>query len=246
MSVHVHIGVHKTSSSLIQVICEQHKTQLAEHGLIFERFIDNLGALLAFKGPIAPDDIKRLRDSFKSMYDGQEILISSEGFAGNPYRGYSNTKEIAEALHEILGDFKAYGYTRNPITFIESLYAQRIAEGSGMSINDFIGWIQWQHKDWDFLKEAYPGIILWSYEKTEDTVNNLLHAINPEITIKYDKKLVVNPSLSRMGLNLSRMISPLLNSKQHDDFRQFLRRHFPKNPHERLGFLDDNGKIITE
>jgi len=234
--IYAHIGTHKTASSLIQIVLNVKRERLLKEGITFDPCFNKLGTMLSLCSPLPAKEIERLHSAFVESYkDVDNLLISSEGFCGNPYIAYRNFDAVQADLKAIIGDFTSMAFIRDPVDFIESMYAQRVKEGSGVTMREFLNKLKWPRSHWGFLKDCD---YLWQYEKSEGYVNVILNVIKPGLSLDYDN-MVINPSLTKEGIRMALANNPFMEDKQRFSFRLFLEENFSKKPGESFNFFDE-------
>lgn len=145
-TVTIHMGTHKTASSLLQKALRNEAKTISEQIGLFGRKINDLHSLPIFKtafenskSPIA--DFSGTGDALvteiaaRGVDPDGPILISDEDIMG-PHRmdrgkrAYFRTLPISTALQEVFGDrLRFVVYLRDPMGFFVSTYVQRIQSG---------------------------------------------------------------------------------------------------------------------
>lgn len=241
--IYLHIGTHKTGSTVLQQTLDMYGEYLEKHSLAYYRYMEFLGPLLLYHSPLPTEDIKTLREGFEKYHGGQDMIISSEGFFGNPYLGYGNIAAVAHDLRTILRgeDVQVCAFIRNQDTFLESLYAQAVKECNQVEINKFLRDVDYRKFDWLKLLKIYENefevIKAFPYGPGCDVVNTVLQWINPDMKIEIPAPVIANTSYNKIGIQLALQLNPKLNDDQRITFRSFLERCFSKKPGEDFEIL---------
>ena len=139
MSPLIHIGLHKTGSSLLQRSFFAHPSS----GFIQP---DNKSELLnqAFilRDPGEPVDHVAL-ETLKRWYDkaegtGKVLALSHERLSGYPPSGGYDQLDIASRIHEAFPDARVLMVIREQRSVLLSMYLQSISDGSSLSLKRFL------------------------------------------------------------------------------------------------------------
>lgn len=143
--IFLHIGPHKTGSTAIQAMCDQNRSVLARHGILypFGRWHGQLGSFFSrdkinfvfnrhsnrkdLNSLTAADTqyILRLRQEF-SKTNADTVVLSYEGFIDLQADSIGALKSF---LDEFSQDIKIIAYCRHPISFARSQISQSILMG---------------------------------------------------------------------------------------------------------------------
>lgn len=258
--LYVHIGVHKTGTTLLQTILKRNKENLSNQSVLFANEFYSIFQNENIKGCFYPpkSDIGNLASRLDELDKVKEdrIVISYEGLAGAltlcpPYI-YHNSQQAADMLKQITSKFDTYIIitTRRQDTFIESVYHQMLKWGTNKRFNEFIeNNINLHSLEWTSLIKMYETnfsiekISVLPYELCIDNRKGYILSFfnifsNGEII---DKELsaVVNPSYSRVAMNISLFFNNYLSKKNSMKLRRFLVRRFPKKPGEKFKLYTD-------
>jgi hypothetical protein len=155
----IHIGTHKTGATAIQHALRENRRWLRRNGWAYLLPAPALRTLMMAQS-VNPEVVQEARAWLDSVgrWHGRRhrLLISAEGFAGNPYGGYRNADVVAENLRQITDGHKVgiMVYLRRQDEFMESMYTQRIQEGGSLSFAEFLEACG-DAPDWSALLRAY-------------------------------------------------------------------------------------------
>jgi len=118
----LHIGSHRTGTTSVQQYLKDNIPQLLENGIQYDTWgyetgLD-LNELSAIKSKV------RLGISIEKMV-GDKVVWSSEGFFGDPWKGYSNIGTVAEETRRMFGstDTTIIAIIRKKEDFIKSFFS---------------------------------------------------------------------------------------------------------------------------
>jgi len=232
----IHIGTHKTGSTAIQRALKAGEDACLNEGLV------RLGC---DKFLVRPNWNQKERGELVSWLRGQidrhrgkahRFLVSSEGFSGDPMTGYADAPAIASRLREVTRDFDVsiIVFLRRQDDFVESLYTQKVHEGSSMTFQEFLEELHPEEMNWHRLLESYAGefgresIIARRYHRDyypniEDILVDFcgMVGVAPEV-LKGRLKTVRNQGFSMEAVELARLCNPRLDGDLRKQLRQML------------------------
>ncbi|MPS67127.1 MULTISPECIES: sulfotransferase [unclassified Novosphingobium] len=155
----VHIGFHKTASTLLQ------NALFARPDLGFERLENDRHHVQldfvkqgAFDGP-SPDRIESYRRRAReAQRRGNTLVVSHERLSGYPGSAGFDAPLIADRLKECLPDARILVFIREQRSMIFSYYLQYISDGGSLSFNRLATPLQWtlyRKPEFDFRTFAY-------------------------------------------------------------------------------------------
>lgn len=261
----LHIGTHKTGSSLIQAALIKHSSQLKKENIIvlpdFE-FAHELMKVKTYDDKYVQLGKQYLRGILpkKIKTKNYTFVMSFEGFSGNPLEGYSNSMIIAQILHEIFTDFSTtiVVYLRRQDQFIESLYTQQIHNGGSQSFKEFLSVIKKVTFNWHLLVENYAtffekrNIIVKLYDhkyinKNNALINDFAKIIGAKCIKNFESKSSQNYGYSRDALELARICNPYLSEEEKYILRKILQSSNSKKPFEKYEFFntEERNKLLS-
>jgi hypothetical protein len=144
-SVLIHVGFHKTATTLLQRTFFEKKQlgffqyQRGQCSQLVHRKLANLGPF----DKLANETINELRQfSQEAAEKGLLGVISHERLSGYPASGGFDSKLILEHIQEIFPNAKITIVIREQVSLIQSVYSQMITDGGGYSLRDFLNSIE--------------------------------------------------------------------------------------------------------
>ncbi len=105
--LYLHIGAHKTASSFIQEALFSFQEGLRRHSIKFLDLRSSILQRLLATSPIPKPELDHLKCGFQEVIGKLKetgIVLSLEGFFGNPNKGYNNIRAVAEDLNYLVND----------------------------------------------------------------------------------------------------------------------------------------------
>jgi len=159
----VHIGFHKTASTLLQ------SALFARNDLGFERLEnDRYHVQVDFvkQGPfddLSPGRIQSYRRrNREAQTRGNTLVVSHERLSGYPASGGYDAKLIADRIKNCLPDARILIFVREQRSMIFSYYLQYISDGGSLSFRRLTTPLQWtlsRKPEFDFRSFAYVQCI---------------------------------------------------------------------------------------
>ena len=135
----VHIGLHKTGSSLLQralfseptlgFIQPTHKAELLNNAFVLRDPGEPAD-------PVTVDALYRWRD--EAMTQGKVLALSHERLSGYPASGGYDQLEIASRIREVFPNARVLIVIREQRSVLLSMYLQSISDGSSLSLKRFL------------------------------------------------------------------------------------------------------------
>ena len=250
MRVVIHVGAHKTGTSLVQKYIRDNPEMAQALGIAQISRTD--GDLLVDWGQYLHERPEGLRSRLEEEAEKGPtvILFSHENTLGKPFLPdrpglYPDASRCAEALAGICDGFDTYVvfYVRPMADFLESYYIQTVQEGLVHSFAEWYGTLEGPLR-WTPVVEALEGafgadrVMVGDFSEIAAGQNEFLRlfmtrtGIPQPPSVKY--KPIHNPSISARGLQIALDINPYL----HDDdermlVRRFLQKHFSNQVEDR-------------
>ena len=256
----LHIGTHKTGSTAIQHALQAHVKLLRKHGYALVPRFQAARELMRISCE-DPQIIDHARDQFQRSlryhrkYREDKLIMSWEGFSGDPWAGYTNSEIIAKSLRKITSglDVTIIVYLRRQDEFLESLYAQHIQRGYSLSFNEYLDQIKPSYFDWEFLLQNYAkhfgkkNILPRRYHKVFlPTKSSLLDDFSRAIEIPFHLTLPGNcqrnSSMSRQALEIARLANPHLSPDEQKCLRTLLQESNAKHLFSGFGFFSSSSR----
>lgn len=251
----LHIGTHKTGSTAIQRALEDKAKTLLREDIValpmfpqardFTFLTERSDALVqSCRAYLLAEDAK-LEDPV------QRLVMSYEGFCGNPYAGYDNAILNAPMLREITEGFDTHVvvYLRRQDAFIESLYTQSTHRGQSATFEDFLQRIHDADYDWYRLIDHFAQqfgrerIIVRLYDRstlihTNSLMESFAEVLGSEEFAAGDSTYIVNPGYSKQATELARSVNPHLSHKEQKRLRYILQTTMAKKPLEEYTYFN--------
>ncbi|HXK39800.1 MAG TPA: hypothetical protein VJ837_03130 [Candidatus Paceibacterota bacterium] len=246
-TIYLHIGAHKTGTSAIQSMLKAESRRLRWHGFFYERSFYDLGRMLKRESPLAPGVLERLRQEFHDRIDARpepNIIGSSENFFGDVFKGYSNTRAVANDLRAILADYdvRIVASIRRQDEFVQSVYHQHVKQGGTMRFDAFVEAHDIYAYRWNDLLREYAEVFERShltvhcYEDVFLQQDRLLERVFESLQssgFRTRHRLgLINPGLSSKGIEMAIRCNDLLTAEEHKLFRHFLQSTFHHRPED--------------
>jgi hypothetical protein len=238
----IHIGTHKTGSTAIQ-----RAFRAGEQGPLREGVVRLEGchftAGQAWDQRTVEKFASELRDQ-AAKHDRQScrFLLSSEGFSGEPLTGYADAPVVAARLHSITHEFDVtiIVFLRRQDDFIESLYTQKIHEGSSLSFEEFFKTIHPGCMNWQLLVASYAqefgreNMVVRRYHPAffsgpESLITDFcgIVGVRSEV-LQQPLQKAHNQGYSMEAVELARRCNPVLDKDRRKQLRKLLQKVSPK------------------
>ncbi len=244
MSVVLHLGAHKTGTSLIQKYFRDRAGDFVGHRVTAVSRSDT-NRLIGW-GDMVRDKPMRLRHRLEAELrrEPDVVLVSHENSLGRPFDPetpgvYPHAAELAEALASATDglDVSVVFYFRPMADFVESYYLQTIHEGAWHGFDEWYATVDPESLSWRpvvaALDRAFGAerTILGDFSEISDGQNEFLTRFIQRADIPLPPAVRYQPrrnaSISELGLDIARTVNPLLTSKaQRRATRQFLQENF--------------------
>lgn len=255
----LHIGTHKTGTTTIQ------QTLIANAGELKKENIIYLGKYkpdiieIAENHNLSDEVTSRLKRDIRDdiqQYEGQSnlsFIITNEKLAGDKRSGYKNSGDVAAQLKNVFQgldlDVKVVVYFRRHDDFLESLYSQRIYNGSPLTFDEFIQSFDETSFSWQQVADSYAEhfgkeniIVRRYYKEFLPELDSIIHDFGNVIDSHTLKNFVGNQSYN-MGYTNSalRLIGLLEDHLEYEELRsikKLLRKGIQKDIFEKYALLN--------
>ena len=251
MRVVIHVGAHKTGTSLVQRYFsdQPQKTRALGIGLITREDASNRLVGWGDKVHDRPEDLRsRLEEEMAKQ--PSVVFMSLENTLGRPFLTdrpglYPDATRGVEGLAKACDGFDTHVvyYVRPIVEFLESYYLQTVQQGAWHSFQDWYGTLDGPHT-WtpavSALDETFGAdrVLMGDFAEIALGQNEFLQQFMTRAglpqppTVDYD--LVRNRSLSARGLEIALSINPHLSSaSERRETRLFLQKHFSNQLEDR-------------
>ncbi len=255
---YLHIGAHKTGSTLIQRTLQTESEKLLEKGIFYNPKFYDMARFLNEKSPINKDEVTTIKKLFTEIQNDPiiEILIASgEAFAGDQLSSYINSSSIAADLRRIIdGEVEVILFTRRQDTYFESQYQMLVKGGSKMKFEEFIQSPYRFDMDWNRLIEAYATVFgdnhitVMPYEsffsKNQNGFLKFMEIVGSDFSKSPTQMLRVNQSMQPRFLEILRRSNDLIDADERWELRKFFEENFPSDNNKPEPLLSDEQRKL--
>jgi len=251
----LHIGTHKTGSTAIQHALGANREALARSGYALiprPAASRELMRATSYDSQLVASMGKQLSASVK-LHAGrrtENLLLSWEGFSGDPQLGYANSHIIARVLREITVPFHVtiVSYLRQQDEFVESLYTQHIQRGHSLEFSAYLQRFDASAFDWSRLLASFAkcfgqeNVSPRRYHKvllpeSSSLLDDFSRVLELPFNLSLPGRQMRNPSMSRQALELARLANPHLSEEEKKCLRHILQQSNAKQLHEAFCFF---------
>ncbi len=250
----IHIGTHKTGSTAIQHALRENRRWLRRQGWMFLQPPAELRELMtaqAVKEELEATG-RTWMDSVARWHGRRHrLLISREGFSGNPYGGYRNVEVVAETLRRITAGHRVriVVYLRRQDEFLESMYTQQVQEGGSRTFAEFLAACGGP-PDWAALLRAYASqfgpesLMVRRYHRAflagaESLLRDFGDALGLAAPMPVSGSPYRNRGYSREALEFARSVNDSLDPAARAALRTLLQEASSRQAFAPFGFFSD-------
>lgn len=270
-SVVLHLGAHKTGTSLIQRYMRDHKALMQKNRLDFTARSETNQFLGWGKPNFIRENISELIDNAKaSLKNGaKHFVVSHENALGRPFLAhkpglYPDSNEAAAAMRDMLRglNLRVIFYIRSQPDFVESYYLQTIHQGSYLTFKDWREDVSFDSLSWRPVIENLRS----NFGESAVTIKNFgaeikagqndflrsffevfLGPVKPQSFGNFSYDEYKNPSIGRKGLEIALAANSKLSTrKERKAMRVFLQTHFSNIDYPRPHLLNEKEKKRLE
>ena len=244
MSLVLHVGAHKTGTSLIQKYFRDRVEDFDPSAVVAVSRSDT-NRLIGWGEVVQKRPLRLRRRVAAELQTGTDVvLVSHENSLGQPMVPgepglYPNAAATASALAASTDGFdvSVVFYVRPVADFVESYYLQTIHEGAWHSFDDWYSGLEPSTLSWTPVVEALERAfgadrtLIGDFNEVKAGQNEFLErfmrraGIRPPSRVRYKPRR--NASISATGLEIARNVNPHLENKQQRvATRKFLPEHF--------------------
>lgn len=245
----IHVGVHKTGTSVFQHYLSQNRRQLRLRRVLWVRRRD-LGAAIGWGKPLVEDPapvtawVERLRRN-----PAYATLIGSyENVVGRPFTGrgagriYPNANRnfgaLAAAMHAVPDVRSKVVLTLRPqAAFLESYYLQTVHQGGYETFGQWLRQVDLEALSWRPMVQAAQqhfgvgNVEIVDFRRIAEGqaafLRLMLTRIDPRLDFEVAYSAPHNRSLSERGLQIALAVNPMLESGlERHAVREFLQTNF--------------------
>ena len=243
--VGIHVGAHKTGTSLVQRHLERYPETYVDHGVDFvtrdemSRFVGWGGGLVA-----RPELFGARLASFRSDPLTRVLFGSYENLLGAPFSAdapgfYPHARRNLAALAAVCAGTptRVFVSLRRQSAFLESWYLQTIHMGASHTFDAWLSGVDLTHLSWrpvvgamvELFGEANVEVVDFDLlrEGQGAYLGRFLLVLDPDFDDGVDPTTPYNRSVSARGLRMALAANPHLDDPQERRaLRKFLQRHF--------------------
>lgn len=254
----LHIGTHKTGSTVIQKTLEDDRN--------FENNIIYLGRHkkpiieIAEEDNAIPSIINELTSLIASGLEphkdktGLKFILSNEKLAGDKRNGYKNSGQVARQMKKILDGFdldvKIVVYFRRQDDFVESLFSQRIYNGSPYTFRQFIDQLDQESFSWEQVANSYAehfgteNILVRRYHleylpQLDSIIHDFGKTIGSELLQKYSGEKTYNEGYTNSALKVIELVNPHLDKDRQKSIKKLLRKQEQRSAFNKYSLFDE-------
>ena len=255
----LHIGAHKTGTSLVQHYMRANVPTVAAHGISYISRGD-MNDYIGWGDKIinSPDKLRRRLDKELAAITCRYIFMSHENAIGRPFSDtmpglYPHARENMEALASALENYNATIILsiRPETGFLESYYLQTIHQGGTQTFDQWVAAIDVENIPWRpavdavrtaFSKQRVHVIDFRNIARGQNAfLRDFITCIDPDIKLQPHYTAASNPSISEKGLTLALAVNPHLETHaERKSMRKYLQRRFSNKKYDRPKLLEDS------
>lgn len=254
----VHVGAHKTGTSLIQKYMRDKPEQLTPFGVRAVSRSDT-NTLIGW-GQALIDTPALLADRLELEIrepEARYVIASHENTLGRPHlpSGDHLYPEAATRIAALAGilrrhDARVIMYLRPQASFLESYYLQLVQQGQSFTFDQWLDRVDFTRVSWrpvvEMLREALgPGrVVIGDFEEIrsgqESFLAQFFSRVDSAITVSPHYKAKRNLSISDKGLRIALAANPHLRAaSEKKQMRDFLQKHFSNEKYPRPVLFSD-------
>jgi hypothetical protein len=251
MRVVLHLGAHKTGTSLVQGYFRDQRRSSVRLGI--SRLNRGVTNQLIGSGQPLLDAPQRLRERLEAerALRPLALLISHENALGPPLCPgepglYPRASSLASALAQVLDGFEVQVvyYVRSLADFVESYYLQTIHQGMFHQFTEWYDLVDGRSLRWSevvaTLDEAFgrEQVAIGDFSEIvggpEDFLEVFMRRAKLPVPSTIDYPVIGNPSVSARGLEVAMALNPHLETtEERRAARQFLQSTYPNHAGDR-------------
>jgi hypothetical protein len=241
----IHVGAHKTGTSLVQRHLERFPETYAGHGLDFVTRGD-MAELVAYGEAMVsrPELLRGRLEAFRADPSSRALFGSNENMLGPPFVAgvpglYPHARRNLTALAAICegAPTKIFLSVRRQSAFVESWYLQTVHMGSSQTFDEWLASVDLSALSWRPIVETMlehfgeDGVEVVDFEIVRQGqgayLGRFLRVLDPDFDDTVDPPTPYNRSVSERGLRMALAANPYLESaEERRALRKLLQWHF--------------------
>lgn len=244
MRITLHLGAHKTCTTLLQKCLSTSSEILASKriGIMLLREVNSYLGSWAKELPLDPS---RFAAAIKEHEDkgNEHLVISCEDLIGPAVIArvpglYPVATPRLEALARLLKDCdtKTVCYLRPQSEFIQSYYLQTVKMGNATPFSKWYGGLNIESLSWEPLVSCMRKLFgaekscIEDFRSIQNGVDKFIESFAKncriQLQLKKPKNVFQNLSLGKKGLEIALLVNPLLKGHELQKMRFFLEKNF--------------------
>lgn len=264
--IYLHIGLHKTGTTLIQKMLGENLEALSVRGITCLRTRGDYPASKLVRGfwggkPALEEALRRGADRAfrKELEDlpGDRLVVSEEdiqGKATGPNGSlYPMASRAAECMAKVCASHETTViiYLREQASFFESFYVQRVKQGGSLSFAEYLEDLDLDRLSWRPLVQAwrreFGRVVVRRYEDIfsegrDAYLRRFMRSVAPGFAPVLPADSRANAGYSEEGLRIARHANRFLDADQRKRLRKFLERQFSNTEGNRPGLFSEAQK----
>lgn len=252
-SIFIHIGTHKTGTSVVQKMLAEKSNTLKNEGVKYINLYNFEGALQIMSlESIETSLVMQLREFINSHLDASysKYLICCEYLSGNPKALYSNSSLIARLLKETLDHFEEIGIfvaLRKQEQFIQSIYTQYLHQAEDVPMETFLDEVKLSNIKWCSFLYNYQSVFgvnnvkCIPYDKKVLESKNVINHFGEFSNIKCLQNIdlgKLNLGYSKDAVEIAKLSNPNLNKEEQKILRLLMQENLNKGVFSKYELLD--------
>lgn len=264
-NVVLHLGAHKTGTSLIQKFLRDRPEEARRLG--FGVISRSAGNKLFGWGEHTLPAASTTRECVDKMFadKARHVIVSHENALGHPLEErhehlYPDAADCASNLAEVFSPYSvtAIFYIRSQEAFLESYYLQTVHQGSTLSFRDWLQSVDTGRVSWTPLANALTSAFGPAAVKMadfneirngqEDFLRRFIARVDPALRPNIEYAARRNASVGDLGLELALALNPFLETTaERRATRKYLQASFSNTRYPRpVLFSDTESKEIQD
>jgi len=262
----IHVGAHKTGTSLVQKYMRDKPEQINPLGIhAISRSDMNTYVGWGRKIVEHPEEFASRVKRELNNEAVNSIIASHENTLGRPLvagrtglypRALGNLKGLYNAIGEF--DVTIVLSIRPQVAFLQSYYLQLIHEGNHYTFSEWMAQIDTANLSWSAVAQnirdvfGSQALVIVDFQEIrngqEAYLNYFFQCITPGLNLQPQYRPIRNPSISEKGLNIALAANPFLNSREERrKMRRFLQKNFSNLHYPRPNLMSDvNVEQLTQ
>lgn len=260
-SLVLHLGAHKTGTSLLQKFMRDHRFELSKQGAYYLRRSE-MNDLVGWGRHVRehPELLEARIRAALTPRRHRLLIASHENTLGRPIVSgapslYPRAAPTVEALRDAVDGYpvRIIFYLRPQADFVESYYLQLIHQGKDYSFERWLETVDLDALSWEpvvqTLRSSFgdKNVRIMDFTAIRRGQNafieEFLSVADPSLKVEVNYRSIRNPSIGDKGLQLARIGNRFLKtSEERKAMRVFLQKHFSNRDYPRPHLLKEHDR----